>query len=71
MNRSEVHLCRPDDPRLAKIWSQHGGFEQSDDDAVMVVIGRATSDTTCARLAARFGLEFAALRAFRDAGIVH
>ena len=60
-----VRLCRPDDPMLASCWSEKGGWEQTDDEPVRVVIGRETTDEKCHRLAARFGLDVADLFYFR------
>lgn len=62
----EVQLCRPDDARLASRWGEQGGFEQYDDDPVLLVIGSRTSDEKLERLAARFGVPLQRLRSFRD-----
>lgn len=62
-----VVLCRPDDPELAMRHGPTGGFEQSDDGPVRVVVSALTSDAKCERLGNRFGIEASRLLAFREA----
>ncbi len=59
-------LCRPDDSRLASVWSERGGYEQWNDNPLMIVIGAQTDDAKCARLAARFSLDARVLIRFRN-----
>lgn len=66
--RTDSIICRPDDKRLAKLWDQRGGWEQSCDGPIMVVIGRHTTDTQCRNMAQRFGLEALELMRCRDQG---
>lgn len=61
-----VVLCRPDDSELGAQHGAGGGFEQSDDGPVRIVITAHTSDEKCERLGKRFGVEAARLRTFRD-----
>jgi len=66
-----VYFVRPGDPRLARVWPQTGGFEQSEDGPTYVVIGSDTDDAACQKLAQRFyhkksRLSAADLIAFRD-----
>lgn len=64
-------LCRPDDGRLGMRWGDEGGFEQSEDGPVLLVIGPRTSDEKCRRLAARFGVAGDELIVFRDGSVRH
>lgn len=67
---SEVIVCMPNDPRLARKWDQRGGWEQtlSDDRGpVMIVIGTETSDEQLEKMAKRFGVSLVQLRGCREA----
>lgn len=66
-----LFIVRPTDKRLARVWDEAGGFEQSDDGPTFIVIGRKTTDDKCKRLAGRFyrrksWLNASDLIAFRD-----
>lgn len=65
---TDIVICGPDNPKLARRWSSAGGWERSDGEALHVVVGPDASDERCIALAQRFHLDSAGLMAFRDAG---
>lgn len=65
-SQGDIVICRPGHKELGKVWSEAGGWEQSDGGPVMVVIGRETSDAKCCKLAERFSLDAGGLMGFRD-----
>lgn len=70
-----IRLCRPGDPRLARLWDEKGGFEFDPDDelwdkhgllSALIVVGTKTTDEHCRVMAARFGISAESLIEFRD-----
>lgn len=63
----EIQLVRADSDDVARFWDESAvGVEQAEHRPTHLVIGRRASDERLGKLAARVGIDIAALTAFRD-----
>lgn len=65
---TDIVICGPDYPKLARRWSPAGGWERSDGEALHVVVGPDTTNEACVALADRFALNAGALLDYRNSG---